>query len=55
LVAYATTAPNIPKPHVKDRVHVAEAIMMNAVRSMFSFNLFVMINIEPDQEMSEKM
>jgi hypothetical protein len=45
----------MPKPHVKESVHVADAIMMNAVRSMFSFNLFVIINMEPDQEMSEKI
>jgi hypothetical protein len=44
----------MPNPQVKESVHVADAMMMKAVRRMFSFNLFVMINIEPDHEMSEK-
>ncbi len=52
---YARHAPWSPKNFAASTVEDADIRIMNRVLVMFSFNLFVMINIEPDHEIREKM
>ena len=54
LMVYARHDPISPKAWVNPRVHDADSKTINNVLAMFSFSLFVMISMDPDQEMSEK-
>jgi hypothetical protein len=55
LIVYAMHDPVSPKAKVSPSVHEADSNTINKVRAIFSLSLLVMISIDPDQAMSEKM